>query len=210
MGDKELVMTEENKEDIKEEHSSKKSGWDKKKVTHYLIEEWVKPILIALVLALIIRGFFIQAYKIPTGSMRMTLIESDKILVNKIGYRFNSPERGDVVVFKYPLDPKKDFVKRLIAKGGEEVEIKDGSVYINGEVLSEPNLVLNNYYYNREDWPYGKYGQIFKVPEGNYFVLGDNSAQSSDSRNWGFVPEKNVLGKAFVIWWPPKRIGLIE
>ncbi len=193
-----------------EKNSNEKHKWDKKKIFNYLYEEWIKPILIALILALIIRAFFIQAYKIPTGSMRMTLIENDKILVNKIGYRFNEPERGDVMVFKYPLDPKKDFVKRLIAFEGEEVEIKDGAVYIDGNRLEDPKVILNNYYYNREDWDYGRYGQTIKVPEDHYFVLGDNSAQSSDSRNWGFVPEKNTLGKAFLIWWPPKRVGLIE
>ncbi len=191
-------------------HHPRKKKWDKKELFRYIVDEWVKPIAVALILALIIRTFIIQAYKIPTGSMRRTLLENDKILVDKISYRFHAPERGDVIVFRYPQDPKKDFVKRLIAFGGEEVEIRDGAVFINGKMLEEPALIRKNYYYNREDWPYGRMGQKFKVPDGNYFVLGDNSAQSSDSRNWGFVPQKNLSGRAFLIWWPPKRIGLVK
>jgi len=106
--------------------------WGREKITRYLIDEWVKPIIIALILALIIRTFFIQAYKIPTGSMRTTLMENDKILVDKISYRFKEPERGDIIVFKYPYD-NRDFIKRLIAVGGETVEISNGNILINGD-----------------------------------------------------------------------------
>ena len=184
--------------------------WYETNTFRYLMEEWIKPIAVALVLALIIRTYLVQAYKIPTGSMRMTLIESDKILVDKISYRFHPPKRGDVVVFKYPEDPKKDFVKRLIAFSGESVEIRDGAVFINDHQVEDSTVISHNFYYNREDWPYGRAGQRFKVPANSFFVLGDNSAQSSDSRNWGFVPKKNLLGRAFLIWWPPKRVGLIQ
>ena len=184
--------------------------WYETNTFRYLMEEWIKPIAVALVLALIIRTYLVQAYKIPTGSMRMTLIESDKILVDKISYRFHPPKRGDVVVFKYPEDPKKDFVKRLIAFSGETVEIRDGAVFINDHQVEDSTVISHNFYYNREDWPYGRAGQKFKVPANSFFVLGDNSAQSSDSRNWGFVPKKNLLGRAFLIWWPPKRVGLIQ
>lgn len=201
-------MTQEEHSHKHHPHSKKK--WDRRELIHYLVEEWVKPIAIALVLALVIRTFFVQAYKIPTGSMRTTLLENDKILVDKITYRFRPPKRGDVIVFKYPLDLKKDFVKRLIAFGGETVEIKDGAVFIDGNMLEDLPVIRKNYYYNREDWPYGRLGQKFKVPPDSFFVLGDNSAQSSDSRNWGFVPRKNLSGRAFVIWWPPKRISLIK
>ncbi|MBI4398113.1 MAG: signal peptidase I [Candidatus Omnitrophica bacterium] len=183
---------------------------DRQELVRYLIDEWVKPIAIALALALVIRAYIVQAYKIPTGSMRSTLLENDKILVDKVSYRFHDPQRGDVIVFKYPQDPKKDFVKRLIAFPGEEVEIRDGAIFINGTMLEAPDTIRRNYYYNREDWPYGQMGQRFIVPEHMYFVLGDNSAQSSDSRNWGFVPQKNVSGRAFLIWWPMKRVGTIH
>ena len=94
------------------------------------IREWLESLLIALVLALVIRAFVVQAFKIPTGSMRPTLLEGDRILVNKFLYKFKEPSRGDVIVFKYPEDKKKDFIKRLIAVGGETVEIKNGGIYI--------------------------------------------------------------------------------
>ncbi len=170
-------------------------------------KEWGEPFLIAAVIAILIRTFLLGPYKIPTGSMRPTLLEGDRIFVDKITFRFRAPERGEIVVFKYPLDPKKDFVKRLVAFGGEEVEIRNGSVWVNGNQLTQPGEFQNHYYYNRNDWPYSKEGQIFKVPADSYFVLGDNSAQSSDSRNWGFVPKKYMIGKAFLIWWPVYRIG---
>jgi len=173
-------------------------------------KNWGEPILVAVVLALIIRTFLVQAYKIPTGSMRPTFLENDRILVDKITYRFKDSKTGDIIVFEYPQDPKKDFVKRLIAKGGETVQIKDGHVFLNGARLDEPPGVVKNYYYNREDWDFGQEGQIITVPEDHLFVLGDNSAHSSDSRNWGFVPESAVKGKAVVIYWPPSRVGLIK
>src|SRR3989338_7879692 len=98
-------------------------------------KEWGEPFLIAALIAIFIRTFLVGPYKIPTGSMRMTLLEGDRIFVDKITYRFRPPKRGEIIVFKYPLEPKKDYVKRLVAFGGEEVEIKDGAVYINGERL---------------------------------------------------------------------------
>jgi len=183
------------------------------------IREWTESILIALVLALIIRTFLVQAFKIPTGSMRMTLIEGDAILVNKFIYgakipftnlrlpALRSPQRGDVVVFIYPQDTKKDFIKRIVALPGETVEIKNGIIYINDKPVSDEKL-NNRYYYNRGD--YGDIGKKIVVPEGHYFVLGDNSASSQDSRYWGFVPMDNLLGKAMLIYWPPNRIRLIK
>jgi len=173
-------------------------------------KEWGEPFVIAIILAVLIRTFIVGPYKIPTGSMRTTLMEGDRIFVDKIGYRFHKAERGDVIVFKYPLDPKKDFVKRLIAFGDEVVKIKDGIVFIDGEPVDDVESISKNYYYNRSDWKFGKEGMKIEVPPENYFVLGDNSAHSSDSRNWGFVKKKDVIGRAVVKWWPPKRIGFIE
>ena len=185
------------------------------------IREWTESIVIALVLALFIRQFIVQAFKIPTGSMRMTLIEGDRILVNKFIYgaevpftgirlaAVRPPQRGEVIVFRYPEDPKKDFIKRLVALPGEAVEIRNGSIYING-VLNKDQLIHNRYYYNRPESDFGKEGQVIKVPEGSYYVLGDNSSSSRDSRYWGFVPKKNVLGKAMVVYWPPNRIRMIK
>lgn len=141
--------------------------------------------------------------------MRPTFLEGDRIFVDKVSYRFHGPERGDIIVFRYPLDKKKDFVKRLVGFPGDKIEIREGKIYLNGTPLNEPPF-SDHYYYNRDDWSYGKEGQIFEVPAHSYFALGDNSAQSSDSRNWGFVPEKNMVGKAFCIWWPPNRVKLVK
>ena len=168
-------------------------------------KNWGEPFLVAAVLAFAIRTFLLGPYKIPTGSMKPTFMEGDRIFVDKISYRFHSPQRGDIIVFKYPEDKKKDFVKRLAGLPGEKLEIKDGKLVVNGKAQNEPPF-SEHYYYNREDWPFAKEGQVIDIPEGNYFALGDNSAQSSDSRNWGFVPQGNMVGKAFFIWWPPKRM----
>ncbi|MDD5679989.1 MAG: signal peptidase I [Candidatus Omnitrophica bacterium] len=184
--------------------------------TKAVIREWVESILIAVVLALFIRAFFIQAFKIPSGSMKPTLQEGDKIMVNKLLYGpkipfthfkipgMREPRRGDIVVFKYPEDRKKDFIKRLIAVGGETVEITDGNILINNEPVKTPPELLKIYYYNRGH--YGVDGNPVQVPENYYFVLGDNSDSSRDSRYWGFVPKDDIIGRAMFIWWPPWRI----
>jgi signal peptidase I len=192
----------------------------KKNIKKSVVREWFESILVAFILAMFIRTFFIQAFKIPTGSMEPTLLVGDHILVNKFiyglripftGKRINlfglkKPSRGDVIVFIYPQQPKKDFIKRLVAFGGEKVRIKEGRVYINGKPL-EDGIFGQLYYYNR-----GIYGNTEEVvvPENCYYVLGDNSFSSQDSRYWGFVPDKNILGKAFLIYWPPQRIRLIK
>jgi len=302
----------------------------------YWFKEWVEPIVIAFILAFFIRAFFVQAFKIPTGSMRMTLLEGDRILVNKLVYRFREPQRGDVIVFKYPglsffqlqefstpqhmadlynaiaaetgieamsfagypvkiivqklntvfnshipfmilkdtlteadltkeirsliskfekryetpfdqlsdevldvislnsagkrlkritlekafpavcpkseykKDRKRDFIKRLIATGGETVEIRNHDIYINDELVADHQKIRENHYYNVQDWEYGKSGMKITVPDNSFFALGDNSASSSDSRNWGFVDDEDLLGKAFFIYWPPKRWKLIK
>ena len=171
------------------------------------VREWIQSILVALVLTLIIRTYAVQAFKIPSGSMRPTLLEGDKLFVNKYVYRFEKPKRGDIIVFKYPVDPKKDFIKRLVGFGGENVEIRSGKIYVEGKGLEDPDSFGKFYYYNHD--PYGGPGDRIRVPEDAYYVLGDNSANSTDSRFWGFVPKKNVLGKAVFRWWPPKRIGTV-
>jgi signal peptidase I len=181
--------------------------------------EWIESAVIAFILAMVIRTFVIQAFKIPTGSMRTTLLEGDVILVNKFIYgakipftnwrlpAFNQPKRGDVVVFIFPDDPQKDFIKRMVAKGGQTIEIKNGTIYIDDKPINEPAF-SQKYYYNRGD--YGELGKKILVPKDNFFVLGDNSASSQDSRYWGFVPKNNILGQALVIYWPPQRIRIIH
>ena len=184
-----------------------------------VIREWIESIIIAFLLAMVIRTFVVQAFKIPTGSMRPTLLEGDLILVNKFIYGAKIPftdkrlpilrdfKRGDVIVFIYPEDTKKDFIKRLVGLPGDEVEIKKGSIYVNGAPLAD-SVFNNRYYYNRGD--FGVEGTKIIVPKDNYFVLGDNSASSKDSRYWGFVPRDNILGEAIVIYWPPNRVRIIK
>ncbi|MCX5669119.1 MAG: signal peptidase I [Candidatus Omnitrophica bacterium] len=184
-----------------------------------VIRDWIESIIIAFLLALVIRAFLVQAFKIPTGSMRMTLIEGDLILVNKFIYgakipftnlrlpALRQPKRGDVIVFIYPEDKSKDFIKRLVGLPGDLVEIKGGSIYINDKPAAE--AIFNQiYYYNRGQLALP--GQMMVVPADSYFVLGDNSATSKDSRYWGFVPKNNLLGKAIIIYWPLQRIKLIK
>lgn len=171
--------------------------------------ENLEVVVTAVILALLIRTFVVQAFKIPTGSMRMTLIEGDRILVNKFIYRFRAPERGDIVVFKYPEDTKKDFIKRLIGLPGEKIRIKDGRIWADGRLIDQPDIFQEIYYYNKPGTPYGADGIEIEVPEDSYFVLGDNSASSRDSRYWGFVPKKYMLGEAFLIYWPVYRMRML-
>jgi signal peptidase I len=184
-----------------------------------VLRDWVESIIVAFLLALVIRAFVVQAFKIPSGSMRMTLIEGDLILVNKFIYgakipftnlrlpALRLPKRGDVVVFIYPEDKRKDFIKRLVGLPGDVVEIKGGSIYINNQPA--PEAIFNQiYYYNGGQL--GLAGEKLVVPLNSYFVLGDNSASSKDSRYWGFVPKNNLLGQAMIIYWPPQRIRVIK
>ncbi len=183
-------------------------------------KEWIEALLIALVLAVFVRTFFIEAFKIPTGSMRPTLIEGDHIIVNKFVYGakipftknaripgFAKPKRGDVIVFLYPEDTKKNFIKRLVAFPGETVQILGGKIFIDGKELSSGKF-MNKYYYNRGVFENEDF--VLTVPENSYFVLGDNSGSSKDSRYWGFVSEGYLVGQANIIYWPLWRIRLIE
>lgn len=185
----------------------------------FALRDWIESIIVAFFLAMVIRSFVVQAFKIPTGSMRMTLIEGDLILVNKFIYgpkvpftklrlpAVREPKRGDVIVFIYPEDRKKDFIKRLVGLPGETVEIKGGSIYINDRPVTEP--IFNQiYYFNKGELALA--GQKIVVPKDSYFVLGDNSASSKDSRFWGFITKDDLLGQAMIIYWPLPRIRIIK
>ncbi len=160
---------------------------------------YAKSIIIALVLSLLIIIFIVQAFYIPSGSMRPTMEIRDRILVNKFIYRFIEPRAQDIIVFKYPVQPQRKFIKRIIGVGGDTVEIRDGHVYVNDRLLEEDYTLTQGY---------GDYGPI-EVPADNYFVLGDNRNNSEDSRFWGFVPRENVVGKAMLIFWPLNRVKLL-
>jgi len=182
--------------------------------------EWTESIVIAVILALLIRAFVVQAFKIPSGSMIPTFEIGDRIFVSKFIYgaripftdrrlpAVREPKRGDIIVFVSPELPKKDFVKRLIATEGETVEIKDGSIYINNKATDIPISNKPNYYYNRGD--YGKEGVPVTVPKDSYYALGDNSASSRDSRYWGLIPKRNLIGKVIFLYWPLHRIRTVK
>ena len=190
-----------------------KKHWD------YLWLEWVKPILIAAILALFIRTFIVQPFKIPTNSMYSTLKPGDRIFVNKFIYgaripftdirlpKLRDPEPGDIVVFLSPIEKKKFLVKRFISGGGHSVQIKDGRIFLDAQSLDKSPF-NKFYYYNHGE--YGSEDILVNVPEGYFYALGDNSKNSMDSRYWGFVPDKNLVGRAFVIHWPVKRIRILK
>lgn len=166
------------------------------------ILEYVQAFAIAIVLAAFIITFIAQSFVVEGSSMEPSLHNRERLLVNKLVYRFREPQRGDVVVFRYPANPKRKFIKRVIGVPGDVVEVRDGHVILNGQVLEEDYTM---------DLTYGVFGPEV-VPEGHYFVLGDNRNNSDDSRfpDVGFVPGANIVGKAFVTWWPPGEIGLVR
>jgi signal peptidase I len=165
------------------------------------IIETLDACIFAAVLSLIIITFVVQAFYIPSGSMEPTLMVNDRILVAKFLYRFEPVQRGDVIVFRYPLNPQRDFVKRVIGLPGNVAQLKEGVVYINGQRISEKGYTIQP--------DYGNYGPV-TVPRGDYFVLGDNRNNSEDSRFFGYVPRANIIGKAIFIYWPPQRIGFVH
>jgi signal peptidase I len=164
--------------------------------------EVIETVAYALVLALLLRTFIIQAFWIPSGSMLPALEPGDRVLVLKFWYALPGiePKRGQMVVFKYPVDPRRDFVKRMIGLSGDTVEISDGRVFINSREISEPYVQIPDNFTME--------AQV--VPEGKYFCLGDNRANSQDSRFWGFVPKNYLRGPAVFRYWPPSRIGLLD
>ena len=160
-------------------------------------KEIVDSIIVAFVIAIFIRTFFLGVYTIPSGSMLETLQIGDFILVNKLSYKFSKPQHDDIVVFEYPLNPRLDYIKRVIGVPGDVIEIKDKVVYRNGEKL-EPDYVQFMREYSlkiADNVP------KFTVPEGFYFMMGDNRDNSEDSRFWGYVSEDAIVGKAFIIYW---------
>jgi len=190
---------------INDEPSSLIERFGRKKVFTVVALWLLAPILLAGNLAFGIRAYVISPYKIPTMAMAPTILQGDRIFANKWVYRTKNPKRGDIIVFQYPLDVKKDFIKRVIGLPNEKIQIKDGNVYADGKLIDTPQIPRQRVYANHEDWRYGKVGQIIEVPKDSYFVLGDNSARSADSRQWGFVPRRNIKAKASFIFWPPSR-----
>jgi len=153
-------------------------------------------------MALIIRAFFLQVFWIPSGSMEPTLDIKDRIVVNKVSYHFRDPRRMEIVVFRQvnsPDNQKRDLIKRLVGLPGETLQLKEGTIYINGKPLTETHTINNDY---------ADFGPV-TIPADSYFVMGDNRPASADSRYWGFLPKVNLIGPAFLRLWPLTKFGLI-
>ena len=155
---------------------------------------WVKTLASAAVYATLIVTFGFQVARVEGQSMAPTLADQDRLIVNKLAYRIAAPQRGDIVMLYYPLNPDKSFVKRVIAEEGDTVRIVDGRVYVNDVPLRDDYVPPE--YRSHDDWG----PQV--IPEGYYFVMGDHRNNSSDSRHWGFVPKKYIIGKVQLRWWP--------
>lgn len=170
--------------------------------------EWVESILKALVLVLVVKTFVVQAFFIPTESMQSTLLVGDYLLVDKITYLFRDPVPGEIVVFEYPEEPQKDFIKRCVGVGGQTLSHEDDTLSVNGEKLKEPYVQ----YINKNLHPMNDRRSFsgLKVPEGTFFMMGDNRNNSQDSRFWGSLPRWRVIGKAWAGYWPLTRIGLMN
>ena len=178
------------------------------------LREYAEAIFIAVLLALLIRQFAVQAFTIPSGSMMDTLLVGDYILVNKFLYGaeipftdrhlpgLRAPARGDIIVFKYPKDESRDFIKRIIAVGGETVQVRDNRVWVNGVLQDEPYVRGGPYPANLSaNCGYLYACEPLRVPQGSYFVMGDNRDNSQDSRYWGLVERAKIRGQAFLIYW---------
>lgn len=184
-----------------------------KKDKKELLWEYTKAIVTALVLALFIRAYFIQAFKIPSGSMIPTLLIGDHILVNKFIYGtkipfsdkrilvFRKPGKGDIIVFKYPEDPSRDFIKRVIATQGDVIESRDKVIYVNGRPVNEPYVRHTDSSLRPRGTDARDNFGPYTVPGGKCFMMGDNRDQSYDSRYWGFVDWSDVKGEALIIYW---------
>lgn len=172
-----------------------------KKAEKGLIAESLEALIIAAILATIIRVFLFQPFYIPSGSMEPNLMPDDRIIVNKFLYHFTAPKRGDVMVFRFPKDPSKDFIKRVIGLPGDVVEIRNSQLYVNNEKVEEPYLP--------KGLVFTDFGPT-TVPKDSYFMFGDNRNNSDDSRYWGKMPKENIRGKAILRYWPLDRMGLVK
>ncbi len=204
---------------MKEKKMSKK---EKKKREGSIFREYFELFAETAVFVFFVMTFVVQAFQIPTGSMENTLLIGDHLLVNKFVYAFyyfdwekkilpiKDIKRGDIVVFRYPEDPTKDFVKRVIALGGDTIEIRDKKVYINGNPIQEPykvhkdrSIFKANEYIPENAILRDNFGPV-AVPDNYFFVMGDNRDNSSDSRYWGFLPRELIKGKPWIIYWSYK------
>lgn len=194
-------IVEEKKEDVNNNKN------DKKKVKNSVIREilsWVCTFSLAILLALFLKEFIIINATVPTSSMENTIMVGDDLFGFRLSYAFSEPERGDIIIFKYPDDRTQKFVKRIIGLPGETITIDQAKVYVNGELLEEDYL--------KEEWCTATGPFEFEVPEDSYLVLGDNRNNSLDARFWTntYVPKDDIIGKAIFVYFPFNRIGMLD
>lgn len=163
--------------------------------------EFVIIFVIAYIIAYVLQNFIFGNFQIQQHSMEPTLYENERVLINRAVYYFKEPERGDIVILLDPIGKKSDFVKRVIALPGEKIEIRGGKTYVDGKPLKES--------YVSKDGSQDNLGPT-KIPPEQYFVMGDNRPRSSDSRRFGPIPRKNILGKIFIVWWPLNQVHVPE
>lgn len=205
MGKKNSDFGKENNKNKEDINLSKRVIPTKNNEEENTFVEIVKTVVMAVFLSIGIRTFIAEARYIPSSSMEPTLLINDRLIIEKVGYHFNEPKRGDVVVFSatkalQEQGYNEDFIKRIIGIPGDTVSISQGKVYVNGQVLRE------NYIKDAPDYNFPE----VTVPTGQYLVLGDNRNNSYDSHYWGFVPKENIIGRASVKFWPPQRMGSIN
>jgi signal peptidase I len=187
-----------------------------------VIRDWVEPAFEAIIIAIVIRTLVIQAFRIPTSSMEDNLMIGDHIIANKFVYgtylpwkddsvmRLRDPKRGDVIIFRYPVDPKYMFIKRCMGLPGDVLEMKDKVLYINGKKMDEKYTFHKDMrIFPANMQPRDNWGPI-TVPPDNYFAMGDNRDLSADSRYWGFLKRKYLRGKAWLVYWPPTHWKIIK
>jgi signal peptidase I len=167
--------------------------------TKSIVREFGETIVLTLLIYFLVRTFLFENYRVLGHSMDPTLENDQFLVVNKLGYRFHEPERGDIIVFRDPRTDERKLIKRVIGLPGEVLEIKDGQVYVDDYLLDE-SYVANPGRYSLPATP---------IPEGQYFVLGDNRNNSSDSHNWGTLSRREIVGQAWISYWPPRLWGLI-
>ena len=185
------------------------------------LREYVEAALWALILTLFLRAFVVQAFRIPSESMVKTLLVGDFLFVNKFEYGpkipfthvrlpgLRHPRRGDVIVFQFPQNPSQDFIKRCIATGGQTVQVVNKQVSVDGQKLMEPYVQHTDPEIRPAGYDFRDNYGPYTVPAGNLFMMGDNRDNSNDSRYWGPIPRKWIIGGAFATYWPPKRIGTL-
>lgn len=201
--DEDLLSPKERRKKRKEERRAKNPKF-------YAVMDWVVVIVIALAAALFINFFVIVNSTVPSGSMEKTIMTNSRMIGIRVSYLFEKPDRGDIIVFHYPDDPKQIFVKRIIGLPGETVEMIDGITYIDGEAMEED--YINPDYWDRPIEGKNYNCGPFTVPADHYFVMGDNRGNSHDSRFWNnhFVSRKAIMGKAVYCYWPVKYAGALK